>query len=39
MEQLVAAMDMKSQQVAQGQGFSRGEPLKVLHTSALHVGI
>jgi LmbE family N-acetylglucosaminyl deacetylase len=39
MEQLLAAMDAKSQQVAQGQAFSRGEPLKVLHTSALHVGI
>jgi LmbE family N-acetylglucosaminyl deacetylase len=39
MDELVMAMDMKSQQVAQGQGFSRGEPLKVLHTSALHVGI
>ena len=39
MEQLVAAMDMKSQQVAQGQSFPRGEPLKVLHTSALHVGV
>ena len=39
LDELVMAMDMKSQQVAQGQGFSRGEPLKVLHTSALHVGI
>jgi LmbE family N-acetylglucosaminyl deacetylase len=39
MEQLLAAMDAKSQQVAQGQAFARGEPLKVLHTSALHVGI
>lgn len=39
MEQLVTALDMKSQQVAQGQSFSRGEPLKVLHTSALHCGI
>jgi len=39
MEQLVTAMEMKSQQVAQGQSFARGEPLKVLHTSALHVGI
>ena len=38
-EQLVAGRDMKSQQVAQGQSFARGEPLKVLHTSALHVGI
>lgn len=39
MEQLLAAMVTKSQQVAQGQSFSRGEPLKVLHTSGLHVGI
>ncbi len=39
MEQLVFALDMKSQQVAQGQAFTRGEPLKVLHTSALHCGI
>lgn len=39
MEQLIMALDMKSQQVAQGQSFARGEPLKVLHTSALHVGI
>lgn len=39
MEQLVFALDMKSQQVAQGQSFTRGEPLKVLHPSALHCGI
>jgi len=39
MEELVKAMDMKSQQVAQGQSFPRGEALKVLHPSALHVGI
>ncbi|PWB74393.1 MAG: diacetylchitobiose deacetylase [Anaerolineales bacterium] len=39
MDELVMALDMKSQQVAQGQAFARGEPLKVLHTSALHVGI
>jgi len=39
MDQLIFALDMKSQQVAQGQSFARGEPLKVLHTSALHVGI
>jgi hypothetical protein len=32
-------MDMKSQQVAQGQTFPRGEPLKLLHPSALHCGI
>jgi LmbE family N-acetylglucosaminyl deacetylase len=39
MDQLVFALDMKSQQAAQGQTFARGEPLKVLHTSALHCGI
>lgn len=38
MEQLILALDRKSQQVAKGQSFSRGEPLKVLHTSALHCG-
>jgi LmbE family N-acetylglucosaminyl deacetylase len=38
MKQLVTALDMKSRQVAQGQPFARGEPLKVLHTSALHCG-
>ena len=38
MEQLVTALDAKSQQVAQGKSFTRGEPLKVLHTSALHCG-
>jgi LmbE family N-acetylglucosaminyl deacetylase len=39
MDQLVFALDAKSQQVAAGQSFTRGEPLKVLHTSALHCGI
>lgn len=39
MEQLIMALDMKSRQVAAGQSFSRGEPLKVLHPSALHCGI
>ena len=39
LDELVAAFDVKSQQVAAGQPFSRGEPLKVLHTSALHLGI
>jgi len=39
LDELVMAFDAKSQQVAQGQSFARGEPLKVLHTSALHVGI
>jgi len=39
LDELVMAFDAKSQQVAQGQSFARGEPLKMLHTSALHVGI
>ena len=39
MERLVLALDRKSQQVAEGKPFARGEPLKVLHTSALHCGI
>ena len=39
MDALLMAMEMKSQQVAQGQSFARGEPLKVLHSSALHCGI
>jgi LmbE family N-acetylglucosaminyl deacetylase len=39
MEQLIFALDLKSQQVAAGQSFGRGEPLKVLHPSALHCGI
>ena len=38
MDQLVTALDAKSQQVAAGESFLRGEPLKVLHTSALHCG-
>lgn len=38
MDQLVMALDTKSQQVATGLTFERGEPLKVLHTSALHCG-
>jgi N,N'-diacetylchitobiose non-reducing end deacetylase len=39
MEQLISALDLKSQQVAAGQSFARGEPLKVLHPSALHCGL
>jgi len=38
MEQLIMALDTKSLQVARGQSFGRGEPLKVLHPSALHCG-
>jgi LmbE family N-acetylglucosaminyl deacetylase len=39
LDELVFALDAKSKQLAQGQAFERGEPLKVLHTSALHCGI
>jgi len=39
MEQLVAALDAKSRQVAADQIFERGEPLKVLHPNALHCGV
>lgn len=38
MDRLVVALDAKSQQVASGESFARGEPLKILHTSALHCG-
>ena len=38
MDRLVMALGMKARQVAQGQAFELGEPLKVLHTSALHCG-
>lgn len=37
--QLVQALEAKSRQVATGHAFARGEPLKVLHPSALHCGI
>ena len=39
MDELVTALDAKSQQVAAGESFPRGEALKVLHTSALHCGL
>ena len=39
MDRLVMALDLKSRQVAQGLDFELGEPLKVLHPSALHCGI
>jgi LmbE family N-acetylglucosaminyl deacetylase len=39
MNQLVMALESKSQQVAAGESFKRGEALKVLHTSALHCGL
>jgi len=39
MEHRVMLLDLKSKQVAKGQSFERGEPMKVLHPSALHCGI
>ena len=39
MNRLVMALDAKSRQVAAEESFRRGEPLKVLHPSALHCGI
>lgn len=39
LEQLILAMDLKSRQAAKDESFERGEPLKVLHPSALHCGI
>jgi LmbE family N-acetylglucosaminyl deacetylase len=39
MDRLVMALEMKSRQVAKGSDFELGEPLKVLHPSALHSGI
>ena len=38
MDRLIMGLDAKSQQVSRGQSFARGEPITVLHTSALHVG-
>src|SRR5574341_917152 len=38
MERLIFALDAKSQQVAAGQSFLHGEPLKILNPSALHCG-
>jgi len=38
MDRLVMGLDLKSRQVAQGLDFEHGEPLKVLHPSALHCG-
>ena len=39
MERLLEMVDAKSRQVAQGQPFTHGEPLKILHTGALHGGV
>lgn len=39
MGELVMALDFKSRQVAAGKPFERGEPLKIMHPSALHCGL
>jgi len=39
MDELVMALDLKSQQVAISETFTRGEPLKILHPAALHCGL
>ena len=39
MDELMMALEFKSRQVAQGKDFEHGEPLKILHPSALHCGI
>jgi LmbE family N-acetylglucosaminyl deacetylase len=38
MQELLMALDLKSRQVAANTDFVHGEPLKVLHPSALHCG-
>ncbi len=38
MEQLVGSLERVSRRVAEDQSFSHGEPLKILHPSALHCG-
>jgi len=39
MQELVMALELKSRQVSAGRNFEHGEPLKILHPSALHCGI
>jgi LmbE family N-acetylglucosaminyl deacetylase len=39
LEQLIMALNLKSRQAARTESFERGEPLKVLHPSALHCGL
>jgi LmbE family N-acetylglucosaminyl deacetylase len=38
-DQLVMALQFKSQQICAGKDFQYGEPLKVLHPKALHCGL
>ena len=39
MEQLIAVLNFKASQFAEGRGYSHAEALKVLHPTALHCGI
>ncbi len=39
MDELMMALEFKSRQVCSGKDFEHGEPLKILHPSALHCGI
>jgi LmbE family N-acetylglucosaminyl deacetylase len=39
MDELLMALEFKSRQVAMEKDFEHGEPLKILHPSALHCGI
>ena len=38
-DQLIMAMQLKSQQICAGKGFQYGEPFKVLHPRGLHCGL
>jgi LmbE family N-acetylglucosaminyl deacetylase len=38
MDELLMALEFKSRQVCDGKDFEHGEPLKILHPSALHCG-
>lgn len=39
MNELTMALEFKSRQVSDGKDFDHGEPLKILHPSALHCGL
>lgn len=39
MDELAMALELKARQVSAGRSFEHGEPLKILHPSALHCGI
>ncbi len=39
MDELLMALNFKSQQITAGKAFDHGEPFKILHPSALHCGL